>query len=93
MATTRRRNRKITSTTSTTVSASVMLTSCSAARIDAERSLNEVMLTDAGICACSRGNVALTRSTTLTVLASGWRSTASVIDGSPLKVDAVFTVS
>ena len=84
---------KITSTTSTTVSPSVRLTSCRASRIDSERSLVGVRRMEAGSWVSKRGSIALTRSTTSTVLASGWRCTASVIDGSPLKLAKVLAVS
>ena len=73
VATKRRRNKKITSTTSTMVPMSVSETSCSASRTETERSLMGVMPTDWGICACMAGMAARTASTTRTVLAPGWR--------------------
>ena len=48
---------------------------------------------EAGSCASKRGSIARTRSTTSTVLASGWRCTASVIEGSPSKLAKARAVS
>ena len=93
MATKRRRNRKITSTTSAIVPSMVSVTSCSAARTETERSLTIEIRTDCGSWAWKPGIAARTASTTLTVLAAGWRRTASEIAVSPLKVAAVFTDS
>jgi hypothetical protein len=93
VATKRRRNRKITSTTSTMVPNMVSVTSCSASRIDTERSFSVVMRTDCGSCARKPGSAARTESTTLTVFASVWRRTARLIEVSPLTLAEVFTVS
>ena len=93
VATKRRRNRKITSTTSAMVPSMVSVTSCSASRIDLERSLTGVIFTEAGSCDWNPGNAASTESTTFTVLASGWRRMASVMELSPLKLAEVLTVS
>ena len=73
VATKRRKNRKITRTTSAIVPISVSVTSCRASRTDAERSLMGVIDTEAGICACNSGSLARMVSTTFTVLAPGWR--------------------
>ncbi len=89
----RRRNRKITSTTKATVAAIVSVTSCSASRTDIDLSLTGVSTIDLGSCSRSAGRPARTRSTTATVLAPGWRSTASVIEFSPLNVAQVLSVS
>ncbi len=79
----RRRNRRITITTSPTVSRMVRLTSWIELRIDTERSLSVRTDTELGNCACNRGSVARMVSITATVLASGWRRTFSRIDGLP----------
>ncbi len=89
VATKRRKNRKITRTTSAIVPARVKVTSCRASRTDAERSLMGVIDTEAGICDCNSGSFARMVSTTFTVLAPGWRWMAIVIDVSPLKVAQV----
>ncbi len=90
----RRRKRKITSTTSTAVMASVTFTSWIAARIETERSLRIWMLIDAGICAMSPGIAARMASTVATVLASGWRCTCRLMICSPPEDQlAVFTFS
>ena len=68
-----RRNRKMTSTTRTTVRTSVNLTSCTDSRIDTERSLRMSSWIAPGSCAWSSGSSALTASTTSTVLVPGWR--------------------
>ena len=60
-------------TTSTPARQSVNSTSSMASRIDTERSLRTTMSTPLGSSAWIAGNIALTRSTTSTVLASGWR--------------------
>ena len=83
----------MTRTTRTMVPSMVSVTSCKASRIDTERSLTALMRTEAGSCDWKPGSAAFTESTTFTVLASLWRSTARVIELSPLKVAAVFTVS
>ena len=93
MATKRRRNRKITSTTSTIVPSMVSVTSCRASRIDTERSLPIEIRTDCGSCSRNSGSLARIESTTLTVFASGWRRIPSEIEVSPLKVALVLTVS
>ncbi len=51
------------------------------------------MRTEAGSCERKPGMAAFTASTTRTVLASGWRSTARVIEVSPLRLACVLTVS
>ncbi len=73
VAVTLRRNRKITSTTSPIARVSVNWTSATEARIDSDRSSITSRLTEAGSCARKVGTRSLTRWTTLTVLASGWR--------------------
>ncbi len=83
----------MTRTTRTIVPSIVSVTSCSAARTETERSLTALMRTDCGSCDWKPASFARTESTTLTVLASGWRSTASEIEVSPLKEAAVLTVS
>ena len=93
VATKRRRNRKITSTTRAMVPSSVKLTSCNASRTETERSLTGVRLTDCGIWLTSAGRAARTASTTRTVLAPGWRCTARVMEFSPFSVAQVLTVS
>src|SRR3569833_1882380 len=89
----RLRNRKITSTTSTMVRASVNFTSWIASRIEIERSLSTLTSIDAGICDLNCGSVALTASTTATVLALGWRCTPRMMDGSPLALLPLLTDS
>ncbi len=83
----------MTSTTRAAVIASVTLTSWIAARIETERSLRIMRLTDPGSCATSPGTAALIASTVATVLASGWRCTCSVMERSPFAQLAVFTDS
>ena len=68
-----RRKRKITMITSTPASPSVNWTSSMAWRIECERSFSTLMSTPGGSWAWIAGSIALTRSTTSTVLASGWR--------------------
>ena len=68
-----RRNRKITSTTSTTASISSNWTSSTEARTVMVRSVSVVTSTAAGIDAVSCGSIALTRSTTSMTFAPGWR--------------------
>src|SRR5689334_6682472 len=72
-----RRNRKITRMTRQKAMLSVSCTSYTAARIDSDRSSSVSMRIDAGIWARNCGSLDLTRSTTSTVLASGWRWIAS----------------
>ena len=67
--------------------------SCKASRIDTDRSLTTLMRTDCGNCSLKPGSLALIASTTATVLASGWRWIASVIEVSPLKLAELFKVS
>ncbi|MNL19045.1 hypothetical protein D3C87_1402250 [compost metagenome] len=93
VAAARRRNRKITSTTSATVSASVNCTSWIDSRMERERSFTTFTLTEPGICWIRRGRAALMASTTATVLASGWRSTASTMERSLLSQLPVLRVS
>ena len=59
--------------TSTPARQSVNSTSSMAWRIDTERSASTAMSTPLGSSAWIAGSIALTRSTTSTVLASGWR--------------------
>ena len=89
----RRRNRKITSTTSTIVPSIVSDTSRSASRTETERSLTSETRTDCGSCDWNFGIAAFTASTTCTVLASGWRRTAREMARSPFKLAKVLTVS
>ena len=93
VATKRRRNRKITSTTRAMVPMSVSVTSCSASRTDRERSFTGVIFTEAGIWLCRSGKAARIESTTRTVLAPGWRCTARVMEGSPFRVAQLLRVS
>ncbi|CAM5202238.1 Secreted protein OS=Bosea thiooxidans OX=53254 GN=SAMN05660750_04222 PE=4 SV=1 [Bosea thiooxidans] len=79
----RRRKTKITMITSAMVSSRVNCTSSTAWRIEVERSLSRESEAAAGNCSSKAGIIALTRSTTSTVLASGWRCTASTIAGVP----------
>ena len=88
-----RRKRKITSTTSAMVAASVTCTSWIESRIDCERSLRNLSSTEAGIWAISPGMAALIASTVATVLAPGWRCTDIVMARSPLAQLAVLTDS
>ena len=75
----RRRNRKITSTTSTIASVSVNLTSRTDLRIGSERSRKVDSVMPLGTDAWNVGISALIESTTCTVLAPGWRMTARKI--------------
>ncbi len=84
VAVTLRRKMKITSTTSTAVSASVNCTSLTELRIETERSSNTSRWTEAGSCASNTGSSLLIASTSSTVLASGWRWTASMTAFLPL---------
>src|SRR5476649_2330768 len=77
VAETFRRNRKITMITRVTAIASVSWTSLTAARIEIERSNKGSIWIDGGTCARIGGSFSRTMSTTATVLASGWRCTAS----------------
>ena len=52
---------------------SVNCTSSMASRIDTERSLSTAISTPLGSSTWMAGSIAFTRSTTSTVLASGWR--------------------
>lgn len=65
------------------VIASVPSTSLIAATIEAERSSSTLMLAVGPRSAVNFGNIALTSSTTFTVLASGWRKTARTSAGLP----------
>ena len=93
VAESRRRNRKMTSTTSATVTPSVNCTSFTESRIDTERSKRTSSCTDAGICARNEGSSAFTASTTATVFVPGWRWMASVIPRSPLNQLAILSFS
>src|ERR1700722_4372090 len=83
------RNRKITSTTNTSVNSSVNLTSSTDASIDWERSYSVTTCTVLGISLWIRARAALTPSATLTVFVPGWRWTASTMAGSALTQLAV----
>ncbi len=72
---------------------SVSVTSCSASRIDTERSFTGRMRIDCGICRCNSGSAARTASTTRTVFAPGWRRIASEIEVSPFTVAQVLSDS
>ena len=80
-----RRNRKITITTSATVSISVNCTSPTEARMVWVRSETTLTLMAGGIEACSTGSIALIRSTVSMTLAPGWRWIAQ--DDGPLLVE------
>src|SRR3954469_6055622 len=75
-----RRNRKMTSTTSMTVSLSVNLTSSTEARIDCERSYKTSTWTDAGISDFIESITARMEFTTLTVFVPGWRKTERLME-------------
>ena len=75
-----RRNRKMTSTTSRSVSSSVNVTSSTDAWIVAERSYSVVTFTDGGISVWNCSSAAFTRFATSTVFVPGWRWIASTID-------------
>ncbi len=83
----------MTRTTRTIVPIIVSVTSCSASRTETARSLTADRRTDCGSCDWNSASFARTESTTLTVLASGWRRMPSEIDVSPLNDAAVLTVS
>ena len=83
VAASRRRNTKITMITSAMVSASVNFTSSTAWRIDIERSFRASSVVFWGSWSWKVGSSAFTLSTTSTVLASGWRCTASTMDRAP----------
>src|SRR6478672_8765411 len=68
-----RRNRKITITTSATVSSNVNCTSATEARMVAVRSEMTEIFTAGGIEAWSTGSIALTLLTVAMTLAPGWR--------------------
>ena len=68
-----RRNRKITSTTRATASASSICTSATEARMVVVRSVSTATSTDDGRAADSCGSSSFTRSTTSITLAPGWR--------------------
>ena len=74
-----RRNRKITMTTSATVSSNVNCTSATEARMVSVRSEMIETFTAAGIDASSTGSIALMRSTVSMTLAPGWRWIARMI--------------
>ena len=76
-----RRNRKITITTSATVSISSNCTSATEARIVVVRSVRICTFTDAGSDACKRGSSVLIRSTTAMMLAPGWRWMLTITAG------------
>ena len=93
VADTLRRNRKITMTTSEIAIANVSCTSCTAARIEIERSNSGSIWIDGGTCARMAGSLARTRSTTSTVLASGWRWIASTMARASLNQVAILLFS
>ena len=93
VATKRRKNKKITNTTNMMVPIRVRLTSSKAWRIDTERSFTGVSDTDSGICVFNSGRAWFTASTTLTVLAPGWRWIARVMEFSPFSVAQVLMTS
>ena len=66
-----RRNRKITSTTSASVSSSVEVTSWTAASIEVDRSYSVATWTAGGISRCTRASAARTRWATATVFVPG----------------------
>ena len=79
-----RRNRKMTPTTSTSVSSSVNVTSSTEALIVADRSYNVDTVTAGGISVCRRTSAALTLLATSTVFVPGCRWMASTIERDPL---------
>ena len=79
-----RRNRKITSTTSSSVMSRVVCTSPTECRIDTERSLSVSICTEPGNWGLSFSTMACTRSATRTVFVPGWRWIASTIARLPL---------
>ena len=81
VAETFRRNRKITSTTSTMASSSENFTSSTDSRMDSDRSYNVSMLIAGGSWARNCGNSARTLSTTSTVLVPGCRITWNMMEG------------
>ena len=76
-----RRNRKITATTSTIVSISANSTSLTDARMVVVRSVRMATLTAAGSDSVSVGSSVLMRSTTVMMLAPGWRCTLRMTAG------------
>ena len=93
VADTLRRNRKITSTTSATVSSSENCTSCTEARIVTVRSVRIETFTSAGRLAWSWGSNFLIRSTTWMMLAPGWRWMFTITAGCSLLHAASFEFS
>ena len=93
VADTLRRNRKITSTTSATVSSSENCTSCTEARIVTVRSVRIETFTSAGRLAWSCGSSFLIRSTTWMMLAPGWRWMFTMTAGLSLLHAASFEFS
>ena len=79
----RRTKMKMTRITSPMVSASVNSTSLTAARMELARSLRVSSDAAAGNSPWNDGSIALTASTTATVLASGWRCTARMMAREP----------
>ena len=76
-----RRKRKMTMTTSATVSISSNSTSSTDARIVVVRSVRTVICTDPGSAVLSCGSNALIRSTTVMMLAPGWRWMLTITAG------------
>ena len=93
VADTVRRNRKMTITTRQMAIASVSCTSTTESRMEIERSLSTSMRIEGGTIARYCGNRSRTRSTTATVLASGWRWIASTIARFSLNQLAVLSFS
>ncbi len=88
-----RRNRKMTSTTSTTVKISVSWMSWIDSRIDCERSSRICRFSAAGSCAWICGSSRLMASTVSTVLAPGWRLMAIEMLRAPLNQLACLSFS
>ena len=88
-----RRNRNMTMTTSPTVSTSVNSTSSTEARIVVVRSVSVVISTEDGSEARSWGRSCLMRSTTLMILAPGWRWMFMITAGLSFIQAACFTFS
>ena len=73
--------------------ASVSCTSLTAARIEIERSNSGAIWIGGGICARIAGSLSRTKSTTSTVLASGWRWIASTMARASLNQVAILSFS
>ncbi len=79
-----RRKARMTRITRHAVRISVSCTSCTASRIEIDRSLNTLSLTVGGSSRWNSGSALLMASVTATVLASGWRWTERMIERVPL---------